>query len=76
MQGEYCQYIGNFTRSCSEEARLFGKKVWSRVSGTAETSSQMIPTVLAICSNERIDNTRICAMKNSKKDWWKRELEK
>lgn len=76
MQGKYCQHTGNFTRSCSEEARFFGKKVWSRVSGTAETSPQMIHTVLAICSNEKKDNTRIRAMKNCKKDWWKRELAK
>lgn len=76
MQGKYCQYTGRFTRSRSEEARLFGKKVWSRVSGTAETSSEMIHTVLAICSNEKMDNTRIGATKNCKKNWWKRELAK
>lgn len=70
MQGKYCQHTGNFTRSYSEEARLWKEStVWSRAGSTAETSSEMMHTVLAICSQERrIDNTRIGAQMNYKKD--------
>lgn len=40
---------------------------------TAETSSELMHTVLAVCSKERVDNTRIGAKNNCKKDQWNRE---